>query len=103
MSQPEAITQTMSVSEARAAWEEVLDQVAHQQTRVLVEENGVLVAAVVSAEDVGLLARLDAERRARFAEIEAIRARNADLDPDAVEEDIAAEIAAMRAERSSAP
>jgi len=43
----------------------------------------------------------DAERRARFEAIEAIRAKNADKDPDEVEHDIAEEIAAMRVERGA--
>jgi prevent-host-death family protein len=93
-------TQTMTDSQARAEWSQVLDRVARKQARVLVKKDGVPVAAIVSADDLGLLAKLDADRRARFAEIEAIRAKNADKDPDAVEQDVAAEIAAMRAQRS---
>ena len=55
-----------------------------------------------AADHAAQRARRDAARRARFAAIEAIRAKNADLDPEMVEDDIAAEIAAMRAKRFSA-
>jgi len=56
---------------------------------------GTMEKAVMS-DDLERLGRLDAERRARF---EAIRAKNADKDPDEVERDIAKEITAMRAKR----
>ena len=92
------MTQTMKASQARAEWSQILNKVFRKQTRVLVEKSGIPVAAIVSADDLERLARLDAERRARFEAIEAIRAKNADKDPDEVERGVAEEIAAMRAD-----
>ena len=99
MSEPAHSTQIMTASEAHNEWSQVLDRVACQQARVLVEKDGVPVAAIVSAEDLDLLTKLDAERQDPFAEIEAIRAKNADKDPATVERDVAAAIAALRAAR----
>ncbi len=101
MREPEPTTQTMKASQARQEWSQILNRVFRKQTRVLVEKSGIPVAAIVSADDLERLDRLDAERRARFEAIEAIRAKNTHKDPDEVEQDIAEEIAAMRAERGA--
>ena len=99
MSGREPVVKTMKASQARAEWSAILNGVFRKENRVLVEKSGIPVAAIVSADDLEYLAQRDAERRASFEAIEAIRARNADKDPDEVESDIAEEIAAMRAER----
>ena len=101
MREHEPTTQTMKASQARAEWSQILNKVFRKQARVLVEKSGIPVAAIVSADDLERLARLDAERRTRFEAIEAIRAKNADKDPNEVERDVAEEIAAVRAEHRS--
>jgi hypothetical protein len=66
---------------------------------VLVEKSGIPVAAIVSAEDLERLTRLEAEREERFRVLDEIHAKNRDHDPEEVERDVAAEIAAMRREK----
>src|SRR5216684_1545697 len=66
MREPEPTTQTMKASQARQEWSQILNRVFRKQTRVLVEKSGIPVAAIVSADDLERLDRLDAERRARF-------------------------------------
>ncbi len=101
MRQQEPATQTMTTSEVRQHWSEIVTRVSRRETRVVVEESGIPVAAVISATDLERLDRLDAERAERFRVITEIRARNAHFNPDEVERDVAEEIAAMRAERQA--
>jgi prevent-host-death family protein len=99
MSECEPITQTVEASDAHQHWSEVLDRVSRRQARVVVERGGIPVAAIVAAEDLERLTRLEARRDERFAVLDEIHARNADRDPDEVERDVAEEVAAMREEQ----
>jgi prevent-host-death family protein len=98
MREREPMTQTMKASQARQEFSQLLNKVFRRETRVIVEKSGIPVAAIISAEDLERLIRLEAERQARFKVIDEIHARNWDRDPDEVERDVAQEIAAMRAE-----
>jgi prevent-host-death family protein len=98
MREREPMTQTMKASQARQEFSQLLNKVFRRETRVIVEKSGIPVAAIISAEDLERLIRLEAERQARFKVIDEIHARNWDKDPDEVERDVAQEIAAMRAE-----
>jgi hypothetical protein len=61
-----------------------------------VEKNGKPFAVVISPEQYERL--LEAQQRA-WAVVEAVQARNADLDPDEVLADVTAEVEAVRQER----
>ena len=65
------VTEVMNVSEARHQFSQLLNRVFRRQTRVIVEKHGIPVAAIVSAQDLARLRRLDAERRERFGALEA--------------------------------
>ncbi|HET8522550.1 MAG TPA: type II toxin-antitoxin system Phd/YefM family antitoxin [Thermomicrobiales bacterium] len=59
-------TETLSVTETRERLSQLLNHVYRRETRVLVEENGVPVAAIISAEDLERLTGLEdrlADRR----------------------------------------
>src|ERR687885_196403 len=99
MREREPMTQTMKASQARQEFSQLLNRVFRRETRVIVEKSGIPVAAIISAEDLERLTRLEAERQARFKMIDEIQARNRDKDPDEVERDVAKEIAAMRADQ----
>ena len=104
MAETHPTTQKMKASQAHRQWNPVLDQVSRGETRILVERDGIPVAAIVSADDLEQLDRLEAERAARWRVIEEIGARHADIDPDEVERDVDEAIAEMRAEdRASTP
>lgn len=92
-------TRTVKASDARHEFGKLLDTVVSGDERVLVQKRGVPVAAIISAEDLERFTNLEAERAARFAVIDEIHARNQHVDPDEVDRDVAAEIAAMRVER----
>jgi|SRR6476469_586379 len=89
----------MKASDARAQWSHVLNKVARRETRVVVEKSGVPVAAIISADDLERLNRMEQEREARWDAWQEIAARNAEEDPEAVERFVLDEIQAMRAEK----
>jgi antitoxin (DNA-binding transcriptional repressor) of toxin-antitoxin stability system len=92
-----SVKQTVATTQAPVEWSELLARVSRGETRVLVEQGGTALAALVSPVDLERLTRLDAERDARFAAIEAIWARNVDRDPEETERDVAEAIAELRA------
>lgn len=99
MGEIEATTVTMKASEARAQWSSLLNAVARRRTRVLVEKSGVPVAAIVSADDLERLARLDEERARDFAVIHEMRAAFADVSAEEIEREVAKAIAEVRAKK----
>jgi prevent-host-death family protein len=92
-------TQVIEATEAQARWSQLLHGVLHGEIRVVVNQDGVPIAAVISARDLERLTQLERERAERFAVVEEIRDRNEDRDHQEAERDVAAEIAAMRDER----
>jgi antitoxin (DNA-binding transcriptional repressor) of toxin-antitoxin stability system len=76
------VTRSVEADDIRQSLPETLSAVARSGERVIVEEDGVAVAAIVSLDDLKQLARLDAERIERFEVFERIGAIFADEDPD---------------------
>jgi prevent-host-death family protein len=60
------MTKAIKASEARRQFSQLLNEVFRRESRVLVEKSGIPVAAIISAKDLQLLARLEAERAERF-------------------------------------
>lgn len=77
---PSTIRTTRTVD--AEAMRQALPAVTHDGERVVVEENGVPLAALVSLDDLRKLAQLDAERLERFKVFERIADAFADEDPD---------------------
>jgi PHD/YefM family antitoxin component YafN of YafNO toxin-antitoxin module len=75
-----------------------LERVARHKERVIVEQDGETVAVLVSPLDYERLKMLDRRAAAGWKAVQEIRARNAHLDPEEVERDIAEAIEEMRAE-----
>jgi prevent-host-death family protein len=94
-------TETIAASEARVQWSRLLNQVAREQTRVVVERSGIPVAAIVSADDLVLLQRLDEQRERGFAAAERISQAFADVPVEKLERRVAEAVAQSRAERRS--
>jgi len=67
MPEREPMTQTMKASQARQEFSQLLNKVFRRETRVVVEKNGIPVAAIISADDLARLAQLEQERAQRFA------------------------------------
>jgi prevent-host-death family protein len=78
-----------------------VQQVSRRETRVLVAEDGKPLAALISAQDLELLDRLQKQRADAWMVFEEIWSRNADRDPEEVERDVAVALAEVRdAERA---
>lgn len=65
----------------------VVRQVSQSEARILVEEKGVPVAAVISADELQRLSELDREREDRFSVIDRVRAAFAGVPDDEIEEE----------------
>ena len=105
MSAVETITETMSISDIEKRLNSLVERVSRQETRILVEDNGVPVAGIVSLDDIRRLERLDRERAESVRAIEAFAAGFADRPAEEIEREVAKAIAEIRAEnrRKTAP
>ena len=101
MLQSEPKIQTMKASEARENFSRVLNEVFRRQTRVLVERSGIPVAAIISAEDLQELTRLEEQRRERFELLDRMREAFADLSEEQIEAGVAEVVARMRQQGAS--
>lgn len=85
MSDQDPVTQSMTLSDLRGQLGTLVDRVARREARVVVEERGVPVAAIVSAEDLRRLDQFERDRAARFAIIDEVRAAFADVPVEEIE------------------
>jgi prevent-host-death family protein len=91
-------TQTMKISDIKNQLFRLVNAVYRQETRVLVEKAGIPVAALVSAEDLKQLARLDAQRAERRRVIAAMREPFRGVPPEEIARETAAAVAEVREE-----
>ena len=101
MRTPHPMTETMKASEARQHFANVLNRVFRKEARVVVEKSGIPVAAIVSADDLSRLDRLDRERAARFALLDELRAAFAGVSAEEIEGETDRITAEIRAEGRS--
>ena len=99
MRERQPMTQTVKASEARAQFSELVNKVYRRETRVLVEKSGIPVAAIVSAEDLERLRRLDARREELFGVLDTIGEKFADVSEEEAEQEVTRALAEARAER----
>jgi len=97
--QPE--NRTMSASDVRSHWSEVVESVHREGGRVIVERSGIPVVAVVSIEELRLLDRVWAARREEFRVIEEMWEAFADIPQDELEREVEKAVAQARAELSA--
>jgi prevent-host-death family protein len=103
MSEQERMAQVMDVSEAQDQFSQVIDQVSRKETRVIVEKSGVPVAAIISADDLEQMRRMEAEREERFKALDATRAAFQDVPPAQLEREVEKALAEVRAEGRAEP
>jgi prevent-host-death family protein len=94
----EAMTKTIKASEARQQFSQLLNEVFRRESRVLVEKSGIPVAAIISAKDLQLLARLEAERSRDFAILDEMREAFKDVPPEEIESEVARALSQVREE-----
>ncbi len=106
MQPSEPSTQTVDISDVKDTIVQLVDRVSRGETRIVVEESGVPIAALVTAEDLKLLARLDEQRAERRRVVEAMREPFRGVSPEEIERETAKAVAEvreeMRAEREAA-
>lgn len=90
--------QTVSVAEAGRRFAPLLDRVAGRETRMIVERDGVAVAAIVPIADLRTIDRLEAERDAEFAVLERIGAAFRTVPDEEIEREVDRAVADVRAE-----
>ena len=96
MRTPEPTTQILDISELKNALSGLVDAVSREETRVIIERNGIAVAALVSAEEWERLVRLAREREERFSVIDRMREAFADVSPEEIEREADRTVAEAR-------
>lgn len=94
-------TSTIEISEAEANLDTLLRRVSRGNTRLRVEQAGVPVAGLVSAEDLERLDRLDRERAERFRVIDEARVAFDDVAPAAIDREADRAVAEQRTEAAT--
>jgi prevent-host-death family protein len=106
MRERESETKSMKASEVRQQFSSVINHVARDEARVIVEKNGLPVAAIVPAKDLRHLKRVDADIAERKRVLEMMRAPFRGVPAEEIEREAErawAEVRAeMRAERKQA-
>ena|SRR6266540_3393882 len=98
MAERQPMTQIINVTEARAKWSQLLNQVFRSKTRVVVEKSGIPVAAIISPQDLERFNRLEAQRAERFKVLDEIGAAFKDVPPEELEREVAKAVAEVREE-----
>ncbi len=98
MPEQQPIIQTITASQARQQWSELLNKVFRREARVIVEKSGIPVAAIISAVDLERLNRLEAERRERFKALEDTWEAFKDVPPEELEREVTRALDQVRAE-----
>lgn len=76
---------TMNPAEAGEQFVTVIDHLRTSEARIVVEDRGVPVAAIISARDLARLDRLDAKREADFRIIDDLRGAFSDVSDEEIE------------------
>jgi prevent-host-death family protein len=97
MREREPMSQTMKVSQARQEFSQLLNRVFRRETRVIVEKNGIPVAAIISAQDLERFQQLEVQHQQSFAAIEAVSAAFQDVPGEELEREVARAVSEARA------
>ena len=94
----EPVTETINVTEARRGWSALLSRVFRREARVIVEEGGIPVAAIISMREYEFFLQMKAKRQEAFKAIDRIGEAFKDVPPEEIEREVAKAIAEVRAE-----
>ena len=95
--QPKA--EKLDAAEAREQWGTLLDQVCRGKQRILVEKDGIPVAAIISAGDLDALQRYEEQRARDFKALDRIGEVFKDESPEDIEREVAKAVESARAKR----
>ena len=98
MSERAETTRTINVkiADVKSQLSRLIDTVSHEGTRVLIEQAGTPVAALVSVEDLQRLDQQDEQRESRFAVVDQMREAFKDVPPEEIERRVVAIIRGLR-------
>lgn len=91
-------THAMTITQVQHDLLVLVDEVSRNETRVVVEQAGAPVAALVSVEDLRQLAEFDAQRAERRRVLNAIREKFRDVPAEEIEQEAEKAVAEVRAE-----
>jgi antitoxin (DNA-binding transcriptional repressor) of toxin-antitoxin stability system len=74
MAAHEVPTHILDADDVHRSWKQTLNTVVRRGERIVVEEQGAPVAAIVSVQDLARLAQFDAQRAERFTVLDRIGA-----------------------------
>ncbi len=89
--------QTVKATEARQHFSQLVNRVFKGRTRVMIEKSGIPVAALISAQELDLLERLEGERAERFSALGETGRAFKDVPADELEREVTRAIARVRA------
>jgi prevent-host-death family protein len=95
-------TQTMKLSDARQQFSPLVNKVFRGEARVIVEKNGIPVAAIISADDLEELSQWEEEKRRDFAIIDELRDAFKDVPDEELELEVTRAIATARKRQRTA-
>jgi hypothetical protein len=78
-------TETLKISQVKSRLNSLVNEIYHNETRILVEKSGIPVAGIVPIADLRRLARLDEMDREAGEILEAMRAPFDDVSPEEIE------------------
>jgi prevent-host-death family protein len=94
----EPTIETISTIEAGQELRELVKRLSMNRTRIVVEQDGRPVAAIISAHDLERFQALEAERRRDFSVLEEMREAFRDVPADEIEREVAKALAEVRQE-----
>ena len=98
MATQEPTERTIDADEAGRQWPELLQDVARSHDRVIVEQEGKPVAAIIAVADLQFLKRLEEQRERDFAIVDEVREAFKDVPFEEIEREAAKALAEVRAE-----
>jgi prevent-host-death family protein len=101
MRRSEPTTRAIEISEVKSRLSPLANEVSRNEVRIIVEEAGAPIAALVSLADLERLARFDEQREKRFAVVDRMRAAFADVPAEEIEREAAKAVAEVRAEMAA--
>jgi prevent-host-death family protein len=100
MPERKAATQTMKVTDARQQFSDIINRVHNERRRVLIEKQGIPVAAIISTRDLERFDWLEAQRAERFKALELTGDTFKDTPTEELDREVAAAISRGRRDTS---
>lgn len=102
MNEDRPVERTMKFTDVRQQLSAVVNEVHNEGHRVIIEKNGVAVAALVPAHDLVMLRNADSTRAEAFEAMMRISEAFKDADPSDVEREAARAVSEIRRSRAAA-